>query len=387
MYKKIILKKGKEKSILNFHPWIFSGAVQHVDKGVEEGDVITVFTAEKKFLGIGLYHKSSIVVRIISFEETTIDTTFWETKIAAAVALRKKINLIDNNATNAFRLIHGEGDGLSGLIVDVYNTAAIVQAHNAGMFRLRNDIAQAIEKVLPHIDCIYDKSDENFFTGNTPSRFLKGNRNDDVVLENNLKFYVNWAEGQKTGFFNDQRENRKLLQSFSQNKNVVNLFSYSGGFSISALQGGASKVHSVDSSKRAQQWALKNAELNNFTNHEFFCEDVFDFLKRNDENYDVWIVDPPAFAKHIDASGKAMIGYRNLNTAVFKKAPAGSIVFTFSCSQAIDKLLFRKIIFQSALQANRQIKILHQLSQPADHPVSVYHPEGEYLKGLVLYIE
>jgi 23S rRNA (cytosine1962-C5)-methyltransferase len=387
VYKKIILKKGKERSLLNFHPWIFSGAIQHIENGIEEGDLVNVFSADKKFIACGLYHKSSITVRIISFEETSIDNLFWSNKIAQAVALRKKLNLVANDETNAFRLIHGEGDGLSGLIVDVYNTTAVIQAHNKGIYKMRNEIAKAIENVLPHIDCIYDKSEENFFEGTVEQRFLKGNRNDDVVKENNLSFYVNWVEGQKTGFFNDQRESRKLLQQFAPSNKVVNLFSYSGGFSVYALNAKATLVHSVDSSKKAQEWANKNVELNGYVNHQFFCEDVFDFLKRSDENYDVWVVDPPAFAKHLDATAKAMIGYRNLNSAVFKKAKPGAVVFTFSCSQAIDRSLFRKIIFQSALQVNRQIKILHQLSQPADHPVSVYHPEGEYLKGLVLYVE
>ncbi len=386
-YPKVFLKKGKERSVLNFHPWIFSGALLKAENQIEEGNLVNVYTADKKFIACGFYHHSSIAVRILSFKEENIDSSFWESKIKAAVDVRAKLNLIKNPVTNAFRLIHGEGDGISGLIVDIYNTTAIVQAHATGIFKLRNEITNAIQNVLPFIDCIYDKSDDNFFSPPDASRFLTGNRAEDIVTENGLKYYVNWVEGQKTGFFNDQRENRNQLQFYCKNKKVVNLFSYSGGFSVSALNAGASMVHSVDSSKKAEQWALKNVEINNFSNHLFFCEDVFDFLKQNINAYDVWVVDPPAFAKHLDATARAMIGYRNLNTAVFKQAKAGSVVFTFSCSQAVDKNLFRKIIFQSSLQANRQIKILQQLSQPADHPISVYHPEGEYLKGLVLYIE
>lgn len=386
-YSKIVLKKGKERSVSNFHPWIFSGAIDKKDKTISDGDIVNVFANDNTFLGCGFFHHSSIAVRIVSHQQINIDQDFWNSKITSAHALRKQLNLTDNFSTTAYRLIHGEGDGLSGLIIDIYNSTAVIQAHVEGIFRCREQIALALQTVFEKkIDCIYDKSDESFIKANE-NRFLLGDRNDAEVTENDLKFYVNWVDGQKTGFFNDQRDSRRLLQQFSKHKKIVNLFSYSGGFSVYALAAGASLVHSVDSSVKAEKWALKNIELNNFAHHQFYCEDVFEFLKASTEDYDVWVVDPPAFAKRLDAVAKAMIGYRNLNMAVFKKAKPGSIIFTFSCSQAVDKELFSKVIFQAAQQAKRSIKILHRLSQPADHPVSVFHPEGEYLKGLVLYIE
>jgi 23S rRNA (cytosine1962-C5)-methyltransferase len=386
-YPKIILKKGKERSVSNFHPWIFSGAIDKKDKTLVDGDIVNVFADDNTFLGCGFFHHSSIAVRIVSYAQTSIDQDFWNKKIATAFALRRQLNLTDNASTTAYRLVHGEGDGLSGLIVDIYNSTAVMQAHVEGIFRCRGQIALALQTVFGNkLDCVYDKSDESFFKANE-SRFLIGERSDTEVTENDLKFYINWVDGQKTGFFNDQRDNRKLLQQYSNSKKIVNLFSYSGGFSVYALAAGASFVHSVDSSAKAETWANKNIALNNFSHHQFYCEDVFEFLKASKEDYDVWVVDPPAFAKRLDAVAKAMIGYRNLNMAVFKKAKPGSIIFTFSCSQAVDKELFSKVIFQAAQQARRSIKILHRLSQPADHPVSVFHPEGEYLKGLVLYVE
>ena len=386
-YSKIVLKKGKERSVSNFHPWIFSGAIDKKDKSLADGDIVNVFANDNTFLCCGFFHHSSIAIRVVSHLPITIDQNFWNLKIASAFALRKQLNLTDNLSTTAYRLIHGEGDGLSGLIIDIYNTTAVIQAHVEGIFRCREQITKALQVVYQkQLDSVYDKSDESFFKS-SESRFLFGQRSDAEVTENDLKFYVNWVEGQKTGFFNDQRDSRKLLQQFSKNKKVVNLFSYSAGFSVYALAASASMVHSVDSSAKAEAWANRNIELNNFPQHQFYCEDVFEFLKASSEDYDVWVVDPPAFAKRLDAVAKAMIGYRNLNLAVFKKAKPGSIIFTFSCSQAVNKELFSKVIFQAAQQAKRTVKIIHRLSQPADHPVSVFHPEGEYLKGLVLYVE
>lgn len=386
-YPTIILKKGKEKSVQNFHPWLFSGAILKQDDNIDDGAIVNVFANDQTFLCCGMYHKSSIAVRVLTTRQETIGQSFWDDKIQKAFELRNRLGFIENPHITAYRLIHGEGDGISGLIIDIYNSTAVLQSHVAGIFKQRELISNALLSVFQHtLTCIYDKSDDHFFT-NHESRFLSGNQKEDVVLENGLKFYINWEEGQKTGFFNDQRENRKLLQSFCNGKKIINLFAYTGGFSVYALKAGALFVHSVDSSAKAQQWALQNIELNDLKDHTFFCEDVFDFIKKSTDEYQVWIVDPPAFAKRLDAVARATIGYRNLNYAVFKKAAPGSIVMTFSCSQAVDKQLFQKIIFQAAQQAGRNVKIIGLLSQPADHPVSIYHPEGEYLKGLVLYIE
>ena len=386
-YPEIRLKKGKEKSVLNFHPWIFSGALEKMPAQLKNGDAVTLLSHDGEILGTGLFHHSSIAVRLLAFSKVELNVTFWIQKLSNALQLRKNIHLFNNKETTAYRLVHGEGDGLSGLIIDIYGDCAVIQCHIKGMFNHRYIIAEALNNVFNQsINTIYDKSEDSFFENNE-SRFLKGEKQSEIIKENGHRFYVNWFEGQKTGFFIDQRENRKLLSNYCDNKNVINLFAYSGGFSIYALKSGASLVHSVDSSSRAENWANQNVQLNDAVNHQFFCEDVFTFLKETKNNYQVWVVDPPAFAKRLDAVRNAMIGYRNLNTAVFRKASPGSIIFTFSCSQAVDALTFRKVIFQSAKEAQRQIKVLHILSQPADHPVSVFHPEGEYLKGLVLYVE
>ncbi len=385
-YPVITLKKGKEKSVLNFHPWIFSGALQKNTYNLPDGELVAVASSDQKWLGVGMYHHASIAIRMLSFTTEPINEAFWYERLKKAYDMRQQLGLINNSSTTAFRLVHGEGDGLSGLIIDIYHTTAIIQCHVAGMFRMRNEISRALNKVFNNLESIYDKSDESFFTEND-QRHLKGNKNEDWIKENNLLFNVNWAEGQKTGFFNDQRDNRLLLQKYCPGKKVINLFAYSGGFSVYALAAGASMVHSVDSSAKAAQWAEKNIAANHLSNHTFFCTDVNTFLKDHHADYDIWIVDPPAFAKRLDAISQAMIGYRRLNTQVFKQAKKGSFVFTFSCSQAIDPVLFRKIIFQSARESNRIVRILHILSQPPDHPISVFHPEGEYLKGLALYIE
>lgn len=384
--KKVFLKKDKERSLLNFHPWVFSGAIAQKEQGIADGDLVEVFSADKRLLGTGHYNEGSIAVRLLTFGDKGITPDFWITKIENAFNVRKSLGII-NEQTNAYRLLHGEGDGLPGLIIDIYNDTAVIQCHSKGMHFSRNEIAEALKQVFKNkLTTIYDKTDEKI--SNVQSAFLLGNKTEDVVLENAVKFYVNWSEGQKTGFFNDQRDNRNLLQSLSANKNVLNLFSYSGGFSVYALKGGATNVDSVDSSAKAKAWCEKNVELNfNNASHTFYCEDAIDFLKKTETKYDIMIVDPPAFAKHLNAVDKASIGYKNLNHEALKKIKPGGIIFTFSCSQVIDKQLFRKIIFKAAAQARRPVRILYQLTQPADHPVSVFHPEGEYLKGLVLKVD
>lgn len=390
-YPRLKLKKGKERSLQNFHPWIFSGAVQSQDKELSEGCVAEIFSNDDKYLATAHFHHGSIVARILSFKQRIIDASFFKGKFSAALQLRKSLGLINNNSTTAFRLIHGEGDDLPGLIIDIYNNTAIIQAHTAGMYYFREEIKNSLAGLAElNITSVYDKSSATLSkqTGiQSSDGYLLGEKNDDVISEYGTRFKTDWEQGQKTGFFIDQRENRKLLLDYSKNKKVLNTFAYSGGFSLYALKGGASLVHSVDSSRKARDLALENVRLN-FENapHEFFDVDVFDFLKSNSESYDVIILDPPAFAKHLSAVEKATIGYRNLNYEAIKRINTGGFIFTFSCSQAIDNNLFRKIIFMAAAQAKRRVSILHQLSQAPDHPVNVYHPEGEYLKGLVLFV-
>ncbi|REJ80357.1 MAG: class I SAM-dependent rRNA methyltransferase [Bacteroidetes bacterium] len=386
---KLYLKAGKEKSIQHFHPWIFSGAVQHEAPGIEEGELVEVYSSGKEFLGTGTYHKGSIKVRILSFKKTECGPVFWEEKLTNAFELRKHLGLSGKSDTTMFRLVHGEGDGLPGLIIDIYNDCAVIQAHTRGIENFIPEICEALKKISGlAIQTVYHKfTDSVNKETETSGRFLYGSTVETVSLENGIKFYINWEEGQKTGFFLDQRENRKLLGSYAPGKKVLNTFSYSGGFSMYACKSGASIVHSVDSSLKAANWAGKNAELNSFNNHEFFTSDVFDHFGSSEEQYDIIILDPPAFAKHLSAAERAAKGYRNLNTEGFRRVKKGGMLFTFSCSQVIDKLLFRKIVFQAAAQSRRKVRILHQLSQGPDHPVNIYHPEGEYLKGIVLYVE
>jgi 23S rRNA (cytosine1962-C5)-methyltransferase len=389
---KIILKKGKEYSIERFHPWIFSGAIQSIEGDVADGGWVDVFAYSKKYLGSGHYQKGSITVRMLSFRELP-SANFWEMKLQKALRLRKHENL-PSESTNAFRLIHGEGDGLPGLIVDVYNGIAVVQAHSVGMHADRVQIADALKKLFDeNLAAVYYKSQTT----------LPGKEREDfadeylygmsavphLIHENGNKFFIDWEEGQKTGFFLDQRDNRKLLSSFSANRKVLNTFCYSGGFSIYALTAKASLVHSVDSSEKAIDLTRKNIELNGFSvlEHPCFAEDVFDFIKDKHDFYDVIVLDPPAFAKHRDARHQAVKGYQRLNSEAMKIIRPGGIIFTFSCSQVVDKKLFYDTIVSAAIQAGRQIKVVHQLSQAPDHPVSIFHPEGEYLKGLVLYVE
>jgi 23S rRNA (cytosine1962-C5)-methyltransferase len=393
--KQIRLKPTKEKSILRFHPWVFSGAIKEVDSDVMEGDIVEVISNKGRYLATGHYQIGTISVRIFEFKQQPIDDQYWSTKIAKAISLRKDLGFIDNKTTNIFRLVHAEGDEMPGCIIDVYNTAAIVQFHSFGMWQLRNTFSEIIQKLLPKIEYIYDKSSktlpEKFIVDNTitNSYLYKSGKEDQVVAtEHNNLFKIDWINGQKTGFFIDQRENRQLLGQLSKGKKVLNTFCYSGGFSIFALNGGAKEVHSLDSSKKAIELVEKNLELidSDVGKHELIVDDAMDFIKNLKEDYDIIVLDPPAFAKHQKVRHKAIQGYKRLNGRAIEQIKPGGILFTFSCSQVIDKELFRHTILSAAINAGRSVKILHQLHQPADHPVNIYHPESEYLKGLVLKI-
>ncbi len=381
----VILKRGKEGSVKRFHPWIFSGAIHSIQGDAGNGDWVKVTDASNRVLGFGHYQTGTIAVRVLSFAAAIQDDDFWEQKISAAHNQRFATSVISAD-TNAFRLIHGEGDGLPGLIIDVYNGVAVMQAHSTGMHRDRLAIANAVKTTLgDSISAVYYKS---LSTG-TESEYLLGMAGSPhVILEHGNKFYVDWAEGQKTGFFLDQRENRKLVGSLSKGKTVLNTFCYTGGFSIYALHAGAKQVHSVDASEKAIDLTRRNIELNGFSSveQESFNADTFDFLKESKASYDLIILDPPAFAKHKDAKHQAMKGYQRLNAEAMRRIQPGGIIFTFSCSQVVDRQLFYDTVVSAAIQSGREIKVLHHLSQPADHPVSLYHPEGEYLKGLVLYV-
>lgn len=390
---KIILKKGKEFSIQRYHPWIFSGAIQRIEGNVTDGCWVEASDAKGTTLGFGHYQNGSIAVRLLSFESTTPTGVFWKERIQDAFKTRHASGL-PSKTTNAYRLIHGEGDGLSGLIIDYYDGVVVMQAHSVGMHLDRKAIADALKEVLrEELQVIYYKSKSTL-----PGKLQHAETDEylygmgvvpHIILEHNRKFYLDWEEGQKTGFFLDQRENRKLLGEFSTEKKVLNTFCYTGGFSVYALGGGASLVHSVDASEKAIEMTRKNLGLNGFNAdvHHCYAADTFDFLKDKQDFYDVIILDPPAFAKHRDARHQAVKGYQRLNAEAMKAIRAGGIIFTFSCSQVVDAQLFYDTIVSAAIQAKRQIKVLHRLSQPADHPVSIFHPEGEYLKGLVLYIE
>ena len=399
MYKTVHLKKGKEESLGRFHPWVFSGAIHHIDGRPEEGDVVRVLSADGKFLAVGHIQIGSIAVRVLSFDDITIDRSFWKQRLSAAFGVRKSIfpqwTNENGKLTNAFRLIHGEGDGLPGLVIDVYDRTAVMQAHSVGMHVSRHEIAEALSEVMEGvIDNIYYKSENTLAykaSEDGGNGFLKGGLStaSDIATENGLKFHVDWLGGQKTGFFVDQRENRALLEHYAQGRKVLNMFCYTGGFSFYAMRGGAELVHSVDSSSRAIDITRANVELNfpGDARHEAYAEDAFKYLDRMGDQYDLIILDPPAFAKHKDALRNALMGYRKLNAKAFEKIRPGGILFTFSCSQVVTKDNFRTAVFTAAAMSGRRVRILHQLTQPADHPVSIYHPEGEYLKGLVLYVE
>ncbi|MBO4606657.1 MAG: class I SAM-dependent rRNA methyltransferase [Prevotella sp.] len=390
-YPKIVLKKGKEESLLRFHPWIFSGAIQYVDDGVQEGDVVGVYTASGEFIANGHFQQGTIAVRVLSFDDIAIDADFWRQRLLSALRMRQAIGIADSSVNNTFRLVHGEGDSLPGLIIDCYGPTAVMQAHSVGMHRCRHEVAQALVEVMgTRIKSIFYKSETTLpFKTDLENGFIYGGDEGDVAMENGLKFHVDWLKGQKTGFFVDQRENRLLLERYAKGRSVLNMFCYTGGFSFYAMRGGASLVHSVDSSAKAIELTNRNVALNfpDDERHQAFCDDAFRFLDRMEQVYDLVILDPPAFAKHRGALHNALKGYTRLNAKAFEKIKAGGILFTFSCSQVVTKDHFRNAVFTAAAQAKRQVRILHQLHQPADHPVNIYHPEGEYLKGLVLYVE
>ncbi len=392
MYKQIQLRKGKEESLKRFHPWVFSGAIQRMDEGIEEGETVRVVTISGDFIAVGHYQQGSIAVRVLSFSDVQIDDAFWEARLQSALQMRQAIGMADNPDNNTYRLVHGEGDNLPGLIIDVYGQTAVMQAHSIGMHKCRKLIAQALVKVMEsRINHIYYKSETTlpFMTADDMNGFLYGGSDDNVATENGLKFCVDWLKGQKTGFFVDQRENRSLLEKFAKGKRVLNMFCYTGGFSFYAMRGGAELVHSVDSSGKAIELTKQNVALNfpGDNRHEAFCEDAFKYLERAGSDYNLIILDPPAFAKHRGALHNALKGYTRLNQKAFEKIERGGILFTFSCSQVVTKDHFRNAVFTAAALAKRKVRILHQLHQPADHPVNIYHPEGEYLKGLVLYVE
>ena len=393
-YKRVYLKSGKEESLKRFHPWIFSGAIARVEGEPEEGEVVDVYTSKKEFIACGHFQIGSIAVRVLSFVQETIDRAFWVRKLASARALRVALGLIGNPQTDTCRLVHGEGDNLPGLIIDVYGSTAVMQAHSAGMHVCRMEIADALTEVMGDtVRNIYYKSETTLpFKADLLARengFIKGGSADNVATENGLKFHVDWLKGQKTGFFVDQRENRHLLEHYARGRNVLNMFCYTGGFSFYAMRGGANLVHSVDSSAKAIDLTNENVKLNfpDDPRHQAYAEDAFKFLDRMGDQYDLIILDPPAFAKHRDALRNALRGYTKLNAKAFEKIRPGGILFTFSCSQVVTKENFRNAVFTAAAQAGRSVRILHQLTQPGDHPVNIYHPEGEYLKGLVLYVE
>ena len=392
-YKKVYLKPGKEESLKRFHPWVFSGAIAKVEGEPEEGEVVDVYTSKKEFIACGHFQIGSIAVRVLTFKQEEINRDFWKRRLAVALDLRRSLNLVDNPENNTYRLVHGEGDNLPGLIIDVYGQTAVMQAHSAGMHVDRLEIAEALSEVMGDIvKHIYYKSETTlpFKADLGPENgFIKGGSPENVALENGLKFHVDWLKGQKTGFFVDQRENRHLLERYSKGRNVLNMFCYTGGFSFYAMRGGANLVHSVDSSAKAIDLTNQNVELNfpGDPRHEAFAEDAFKYLDRMGDQYDLIILDPPAFAKHRDALRNALRGYSKLNAKAFEKIKPGGILFTFSCSQVVDKKDFRNAVFTAAAQSGRSVRILHQLTQPGDHPVNIYHPEGEYLKGLVLYVE
>ena len=393
MYKNIYLKKGKEESLKRFHPWIFSGAIQRSDDNIEEGEIVKVMSSNGSFLAVGHFQIGSIAVRVLSFRDIVIDDDFWVSRLQSALDVRTSLGIADNAENNTFRLVHGEGDNLPGLVIDCYGSTAVMQAHSVGMNEFRMDICKALVKVMGNrINNVYYKSETTLpykAELGQQNGFIYGGSDEDTTKENGLLFHVDWLKGQKTGFFVDQRENRSLLEKYSKGKSVLNMFCYTGGFSVYAMRGGARLVHSVDSSAKAIELTNANIELNfsGDSRHEAFCEDAFRFLDANEGKYDLIILDPPAFAKHRAALHNALKGYTRLNVKGFEKIKPGGILFTFSCSQVVTKDNFRNAVFTAAAQAGRKVRILHQLHQPADHPVNIYHPEGEYLKGLVLYVE
>lgn len=389
----LFLRRGKSESLKRFHPWVFSGAIAGANGKLNEGDVVRIVSNENELMGYGHYQIGSIAVRMLTFKKEKIDHAFWVTRLSEALRLRKALQLTGRADNNIYRLVHGEGDRLPGLVIDVYGKTAVMQAHSVGMHMSREQIADAlIEASEGLIENVYYKSETTLpFKADLHQEngFLRGHDEGNVAVENGLKFHIDWLRGQKTGFFVDQRENRSLLEHYAKGRNVLNMFCYTGGFSVYAMRGGANLVHSVDSSAKAIDLTRANAEMNfpGDARHEAFAEDAFKFLEQAGSNYDLIVLDPPAFAKHKDALPRALKGYTRLNAIAFRKIKPGGIVFTFSCSQAVNKDQFRLAVFTAAAQSGRHVRILHQLHQPADHPINIYHPEGEYLKGLVLEVE
>ncbi len=390
---RIILKAGKDKSVFRYHPWIFSGAIAKTEGKIQEGELVKVYNSDNRYLATGHYQIGSIAVRILSFEDIEINYDFWKNRIAQAYKMRCNLGLTTSATNNVYRLVHGEGDDMPGLVIDYYAGVAVVQFHSVGMYLERENIAKALLEVMgDQLTAIYDKSE-----GTLPYKaaiephngYLYGKAENFVALENGLKFNVDWLEGQKTGFFIDQRENRSLLEKYARDKHVLNMFCYTGGFSFYAMRGGACSVHSVDVSARAIELTKQNVELNfpGDSRHEAFAEEAFRFLDHSRDKYDLIILDPPAFAKHQNVLNNAIQGYKKLNRKGIEVVKPGGIIFTFSCSQVMTKDLFRQTVFTAAANTGRKVRILHQLTQPADHPINIYHPEGEYLKGLVLYVE
>jgi 23S rRNA (cytosine1962-C5)-methyltransferase len=389
---KIVLKSGKEQSLRRYHPWVFSGAIKKTYGEPVEGDLVDVYDNKNEFLAVGHYQPSSIAVRVLSFKQETPDIDFFREKINKAINYRKAVGIIDNPAINVFRLIHGEGDGLPGLIVDFYNGVAVMQMHSIGFYRIRQEIASILAELLDNrITAVYDKSEgtiPHMSSIKATNEFLVGSSEPVIVTENGYKFKIDWSTGQKTGFFIDQRDNRKLLEKYTEGKTVLNMFGYTGAFSVFAMKN-AANVHTVDSSFPAIELAKENIRLNfgDDNRHEAFQLDAFDYMNHIKDQYDLIILDPPAFAKHNDVLANALQGYKRLNIKAIEQIRSGGIIFTFSCSQVVTRENFRKSVFAAAANTGRSVRILHQMSQPADHPVNIYHPESEYLKGLVIYVE
>lgn len=391
--KKVILKRGKEVALQRRHPWIFSGAVFKAEGNPQNGDIVHVYSAEGKALATGFYATGSIAIRLFDFEAVDATPEYWVSKIATAVNYRKSVGLFSNNATTVFRLVNAEGDGIPGLIIDYYDGVAVVQCHTEGTYNIRPHVVEALKQNLgTELKAVYDKSAEALGSQGIPNGYLYQSDNtqfgEHTVLENNLTFLVDWETGQKTGFFIDQRDNRQLLGNFAADKKVLNTFCYTGGFSVYALQAGAALVHSVDSSAKAMELVDKNVALN-FPNakHESFTSDVFNFFKNTAEVYDTIVLDPPAFAKHMAARHNALIAYKRLNVEAIKRINKGGVIFTFSCSGVVTRELFEGAVTAAAIEAGRNVRIIERLGQPLCHPISIFHPEGEYLKGLVLYVD
>ncbi|MBN2807584.1 MAG: class I SAM-dependent rRNA methyltransferase [Prolixibacteraceae bacterium] len=392
-YSKIILKSGKDQSLKRFHPWVFSGAIKKTEGPLAEGNIVSVHANNGEFLGLGHYQIGSIAVRVFSFQEVAIDELFWKDKLRKAYQLRLDLGLTNHPDTNVYRLVHAEGDGLPGLVIDFYNGTAVFQMHSIGMYLIRNELSKYLKDIMgDQLKAVYDKSEKTLpFKADIEPRdgFLYGDTVAGLVSEYGNLFKVDWEEGQKTGFFIDQRENRYLLQQYSKDRDVLNMFCYTGGFSFFAMRGGAKSVHSVDASGKAIDLTRENVELNypNDPRHEAIVADAFEYLRDIKDKYDLIVLDPPAFAKHREALSRALQGYKRINARAFEQIRPGGILFTFSCSQVVSKEKFREAVFSAAAISGRTVRILHQLNQPADHPINIYHPEGEYLKGLVLYVE